>query len=122
MSKVENVERKNIESVKNRLSRFAMCLKLLLTDDTTGCLYRIVEKPNLNSVFNTFDIFLLTFFTFDIFPFGRFYKSRYPSFSKYKLHFLQHLASVYLVERITHYTIMSYILWSNPGQGSKSFR
>ena len=89
-----------------------MCLKLLLTDDTTGCLYRIVEKPNLNSVFNTFDIF----------SFGRFYKSRYPSFSKYKLHFLQHLVSVYLVEWITHYTIMSYILWSNPGQGIKSFR
>ena len=28
------------------------------------------------------------------------------SFSKYKLHFLQHLIFVYLVEWITHYTIM----------------
>ena len=48
-----------------------MCLKLLLTDDTTGCLYRIVEKPDLNSVFNTFDIF-----SFDIFSFGQFYNNR----------------------------------------------
>ena len=95
----------------------SLCLKLLLTDDTTGCLYRIVEKPDLNSIFNTFDIF-----SFDIFSFDKFYRSRYPSLSKYKLHFLQHLVSVYLVEWITHYTIMSYDLWSNPGQGSKSFR
>ena len=38
-------------------------------DDTTGCLYRIGEKPELNSI--------------DIFSFGQW---RYPSFSKYKLH------------------------------------
>ena len=37
----------------------------------------------------------------------------YPSFSKYKLHFLQRPVGVYLVEWITHYTIMSYIVWSS---------
>ena len=64
---------KNIESVKNRVSRFAMCLKLLLKDDTTGCLYRIGEKPDSNSIFNTFDIF-----SFNIFYFQRFFLS--PNF------------------------------------------
>ena len=68
MSKVKNVERKNIESVKNRVSTFAMYLKRLLTDDTTGCLYRIVDKSDLNSIFNTFDIF-----SFDIFYFRHFF-------------------------------------------------
>ena len=36
------------------------------------------------------------------------------SFPKYKLHFLQHPVSVYLVEWITHYTIMSYIVCRIP--------
>ena len=48
-----------------------------------------------------------------------FMKLLYPSFSKYKLHFLQHPGSVYLVECKTHYTMTGYIVWSNPGQGSK---
>ena len=54
-----------------------MRLKLLLTDDTTDCLYRIGEKANLISIFNTFDIF----------SFGQFYTNHsdyetLPEFSR----------------------------------------
>ena len=44
MSKVKNVERKNIESVKNRVSTFAMYLKRLLTDDTTAANFIPIDR------------------------------------------------------------------------------
>ena len=65
---IELIEQKDVESVKNRVSRFAMRFKLLLRDDTTDCLYRIGEKSDLNSTFNTSDIF-----SFDIFYFRYFF-------------------------------------------------
>ena len=61
--------RKNIESVTYSVSRSAMCLKLLATDDTAGCLYSTDEKPDLNTIFNTFDIFFFAIFYFRHFLF-----------------------------------------------------